>query len=769
MKLFFLFIIIYFFVAKNLSAQEISGTVSDSIRHIFLKDVNIFIPGLKKGTVSDENGEFLIDVTGLSNITLVISHIGYKTIKIPVSLTTGKSLKFYIKLSLETKNISQVIVSATRTNRGLKDIPASVTLITKNDIKELPVDATDDILKYNSAMVIDRKNGIFSKNSSVTMRGLNSTARTLIMLDGVPLNKADGGGVNWNRINMESIDRIEVVKGPGSALYGGNAMAGVVNVITGEPSDTLAGSFRVSYGSCNTVGSRLWIGNSFPFSKKLYWNINTFYRQGDGYLIRPENLRDSTDVKTYLKEYNIGGRIGYAINDSNRVEGGYDLYDDKRGDGIRVYDPEGGYNRYKTNHAYLRYSGNIGDFKIDANSYFQLENYLNQKEQLKTDKLPPFPVTQYVLYLVNSHRNDYGIWLATTKNIFQNHKFTAGVDYKMGTVNASDFYFTSTDTVTTTGALSSYAIFFQDEFNFFNDHLKFIVGIRSDAISFHDASFNIAAPSAQSSLIAQYDQIYSDTLWLALSPKFAVQYSFINNTKLFFNYGHGFRPGTLDDMCRNGNITKGIKLANPHLNPESIDNFEIGSTFNIKETITVEPAVYYSLGNNFHYFVGTGDTVFETTKPKPILKRENISQVEIMGAELNIAYKPLENLVFSASYAYNHSVIKKFDTRRFVSKNLTAKYIMEVPDQRFSVSGLLRTIYCNFMLAYSYTGRMFADDENTIKNPDSFTVDFKLSKIVSDKFFVSMGIQNLTNETYIDAKGNLGMSRFYMFEAGYKF
>lgn len=768
MKFILLICVIVCLFKMNIYSQEISGTVSDSINHGLLKNVNVHIPDLKKGTVTDENGKFKIDAGGLKNFTLIFSHIGYKTVKIPVA-PSGKSMNFNVVLNPETKNLSQIIVSATRTNRELTDIPASVLLISKKEINELPVDAADDILKYNSSMVIDRKNGIFSKNSSVTMRGLNGTARTLILLDGVPMNKADGGGVNWNRINMESIDRIEVVKGPGSALFGGNAMAGVVNVITGKPSDTLAGSFRVSYGSCNTVGSKLWVGSSFPFSEKMFWNVNAFYRQGDGYIMRPEELSDSTDVMAYLKEYNAGARIGYLINDSSRIEGGYNFYDDKRGDGVRVYDPEGGYNRYKTNHAWVRYSGNSGGFKIDANSYIQLENYLNQKEQLKTDKLPPYPVTQYVLYLVNSHRNDYGVWMAATKNIFLQHQITAGIDYKMGTVQASDFYFTSTDTVSTSGSLSSYAIFLQDEFNFLNDRLKFIAGIRSDAISFHDAGFHIAAPTATSSLLTKYDQDYNDTLWLAISPKFAVQYSFSKTSKIFFNYGHGFRPGTLDDMCRNGNITKGIKLSNPHLDPESIDNFEIGSTIGLIDKITVEPSVYYSLGRDFHYFVGTGDTVFETTKPKPVLRRENISKVEIIGTELNIAYKTSENIVFNASYSYNHSAIKSFDTIRFVSKDLTGKHIMEVPDQRLAATGLLRTKYVNIMLTYSYTGSMFTDDENTMKNPGSFTVDLKLSRIFADKFFVSLGIQNLTNETYIDNKGNLGMSRFFMFEAGYKF
>lgn len=763
------FVLLLLLMPAYIFAQDIKGFIFENPGNTPIANANLIIPGTTLGTVSGIDGSFTLNVQINGQVKLVVSHIGYEsttqTLNIPVS-----GLKdIIIRLEPKVSEIAETVITATRTKKSINELPAAVRLITAEQIKEMPSAAIDDLLRTEASINVDRKNGIFSKNASVNMRGLNSSARTLVMLDGVPLNKADGGGVNWNRVNTESVDRIEVIKGPGSAMYGGNAMGGIINIITKDIQDNPAGSIKVSLGSCNTQGVQAWLSGRTKKLPKLGWSINSFYRRGDGYIIAPKESRDSTDVKAYLWEYNLGGKLAYNFTDSSRLEIGYNYFDDKTGDGIRVYDPEGGYYKYRTNHAYATYKGYVGKTQITANAYMQLENYMNQKEQLKTEKTPPYAITQYVLYLTDSQRNDGGIWLSATTKAGANHKLTYGADIRLSGADASDIYFTSTDTITNKGKMNAFAVFVQDEFSMLNNRLKIVAGARADAVFFRDAAFIISAPSVTNSYMMEYTGSYKDKNWLAISPKLGARYDLKHSNSVYINYAAGFRPGTLDDMCRSGSISKGFKMANPELEPEHLNNFEAGGSFVINRYLRFEPSVYYSIGNQFQYFVGTGDTVYSTSSPKAILKRENVSKAAITGVEATMRMIPVKSLEVTLSYAYNHSVIKSFDTIRFVAKDLSGKFLMEVPQNRFTAMLNWKNKYFNSMLVYEYTGKLYTDDENLIAMPAYYRLDGKISHVFASHYSLSLTIQNLTNNIYTDNKGNLGISRFIMFEAGYRF
>ena len=96
-----------------------------------------------------------------------------------------------------------------------------------------------------------------------------------------------------------------------------------------------------------------------------------------------------------------------------------------------------------------------------------------------------------------------------------------------------------------------------------NNRLKIVAGARADAVFFSDASFTIAAPSVTNNYMMEYTGDYDDKQWLAISPKLGARYDLNHSNSVYVNYASGFRPGTLDDMCRNGSISKGFKMANP--------------------------------------------------------------------------------------------------------------------------------------------------------------------------------------------------------------
>ena len=179
------------------------------------------------------------------------------------------------------------------------------------------------------------------------MRGLsgNEQARTLVLIDGVPVNKADGGSVNWNLISTGDVERIEVVKGPGSALYGGNAMGGVINVVNRRPSKKLEGNASIDYGTYNTQGVKARLAGrvGIDSAKYFYWSTNAIYRKSDGYITQSEadQLANPFIVRSTFNEKSVNLKTGFANGNKINAEVDFTYYDDMRGTGEKVYQPEG--------------------------------------------------------------------------------------------------------------------------------------------------------------------------------------------------------------------------------------------------------------------------------------------------------------------------------------------------------------------------------------------------------------------------------------------
>jgi iron complex outermembrane receptor protein len=135
----------------------------------------------------------------------------------------------------EVVKIGEVVVSATRSEKDIADVPAAVNVVTKQEIEKRKMMTVDQSLNVLPGVFNRRGKGLMDSQSSISLRGIPNANRTLILKDGIPLNNAYTGDVHWGALAPEDMERIEVVKGPFSSLYGGNAMGGVVNIITKMP------------------------------------------------------------------------------------------------------------------------------------------------------------------------------------------------------------------------------------------------------------------------------------------------------------------------------------------------------------------------------------------------------------------------------------------------------------------------------------------------------------------------------------------------------
>jgi iron complex outermembrane receptor protein len=161
--------------------------------------------------------------------------------------------------------MEQIVVTATKTAQNPEDVPASITIVTKEDIKKRNIQTVDEALAQVPGAFDNRRRVWGDSMTNVNLRGFPAEGqkRTLVLLDGQNIANAYSNSVAWTSMPVENIERIEVVRGPFSALYGGNAMGGVINIITKTPKK-LEFLAQGGYGTFDSwtyylgAGDRLW-------------------------------------------------------------------------------------------------------------------------------------------------------------------------------------------------------------------------------------------------------------------------------------------------------------------------------------------------------------------------------------------------------------------------------------------------------------------------------------------------------------------------------
>ena len=144
--------------------------------------------------------------------------------------------------------LDEMVVTATRTMKQIQEVPASVSVVTAKDIERHNVTTIQEALQYVPGLYMNQAK---AQDDQIMLRGMD-TPNILVLVDGVQLNSAYNGAVNFDQIPVESIERIEVLRGAASSIYGGHAVAGVINITTKEATDKLNGDVVLSYGSNNT-------------------------------------------------------------------------------------------------------------------------------------------------------------------------------------------------------------------------------------------------------------------------------------------------------------------------------------------------------------------------------------------------------------------------------------------------------------------------------------------------------------------------------------
>ena len=363
---------VFAFVAMPVCAQvTLGGIVIDSETGKPVQGANIRVEHSLSGTSANSKGEFTItNLPQQESYKLSVTHVSY----LPVTVTTGPDNSIIIKMQGSYINLGQVVVTGTGTHRRMTNSPVPIQVITAKDIENAGATSLEDALTKLSPNITTMTNGM---GTFLNLNGM-SQDYMIILENGHRL----GGDERMARIGTGNIKRIEIQSGAASALYGSEAIGGVINIITDDSKNGIGASSYTHYTShgrfTQTVDAdvsqgRLSSYTTYQRKEADNWQVNDIDEEGNK-TGRPMSMGYRSD--------NLSQRFTYAVTDKLNisVRGNYNDYETRRPESATYFKKSGGDFKetqaytYNMSHRTWLY-GLSADYMISSAAYIEADFY----------------------------------------------------------------------------------------------------------------------------------------------------------------------------------------------------------------------------------------------------------------------------------------------------------------------------------------------------------------------------------------------------------
>ena len=632
----------------------------------------------------------------------------------------------------EPVQLEPVVVTGTRLERQAGEVPAAVTVITRDDVRDSPSQTVDDLLRQVPGF------SLFRRTSSVvghpttqgfSLRGIgpSGTSRALVLLDGVPLNDPFGGWVYWNRVPLLGIDQIEVVRGGGSSVWGNYALGGVVQVLGRRPTERSA-ALEASYGSRDTSNlSALVTERAGPFRLLLEGNR---YETG-GYPIVKKSDRGSIDIDAESRHHTFNGRLElHATPDATFwVSGNY--YDEERINGTRlqVNDTTSGIAALGGR---LQFGDNEWRFATFANwqefhSTFTTQAADRNSEVLALDQTVP--------------TTSAGGWLQWSRR-FDTHLVSAGGDVRWITGETDERVFVGgifTRTRTAGGEQVIGGMYVQDVWTP-HPAVEIVGGLRGDVWLNYSAFRRDTPPPA--GIPAR--QTFGDIERVIASPRLALLVHATPTTDVRASVYQGFRVPTLNELYRPFRVRNDVTVGNATLRPERLTGGEAGVTQRwgpLEARVTGFVNEVKDLVANVTLASPLPDCPAGTT----CRQRQNLELARIQGFESEVELRLARDWRLLAAYLFT-------DARVVDAPNqpaLEGKRLAQVPEHNVTLGVQYRNpALLNAAASARYVGRQYEDDLNTLPLGSYVVFDLFASRAFTTWLEAFAAVENLFDTTY---------------------
>lgn len=686
--------------------------------------------------------------------------------------------------------LDQIVVTATRTEQDLAGAPGSVAVVTRKEMEKRSIATVDEAINTIPGVITTRGKGMMDRMSAITLRGIPGQSRTLVMLDGITLNSPYSGSVLSVGIAPGSLERIEVVKGPASSLYGGYAMGGAVNLITRMP-DKREIDLSLGYGSSiasdngleNTRRVTASYGDKFLEKFRIY--LHNDYLATDGYRAdfnvqssRPPagitGWEPTTDY-TGATRYRLGNKgLNGAWQDNFTLKTEYEPVTDTK---LRFtfLKSTGGYS-YDNPATYLRNASGAevwsygtvreasflaGDGGSDQHlfalsgettlSSVKLKlnaGYLDQMSGWSinpTSAAPPNGATRSggPGKLSDTPAGAVNLDLQASLPILDKHLLTVGASFRTGWAHSSEYRLFDWRDENSRGALTfeakgsdrTLALFAEGEVAL-TDKLTLFAGFRQDWWETFDGYVDQPGTSG-------YPISYDTRKASSFNPKGAIVFRPFEQTTLKVSGGRAFRAPTVYELYRTWTTSSGVTFAgNPNLKPETTLSWDAVVSQGLWKGAKVS-ATYFE---NY-----VSDLIYSTSTTATRKDKTNAGKAESKGVEVEAEQKFGTLLRLFANYTYTDAVIRE----NSAAPASVGKRMTDVPEHMFNLGADLEYGAFAATATGRYVGKRYATDDNKdIVNgvqgsyDPYFTVDLKLSYRITTMATASFSVTNLFDRRY---------------------
>jgi len=758
MKKFLLTIIFSLIGLTLLNAQEFRGKVTNAHNNQAVEGVNISFSN-ELFTTTNRNGEFYLPHISKEKYLLRASHINYHMKEVEVNTASG-----FAEISLEPSdiNLDEVIVTSSRHEQYIKNLPYSALLVDNEKLESNISTGVPDILKDEPGVNLVR-DGVWA--TDISIRGL-SRSNIVTLVDGIRLETSNDLAARLSMIDLNDVDRIEIIKGASSSLYGSGATGGVVNIISRsvEFSDRffLNGNLSVGYNSVNN--SRVFSGG--VVSGNSFWTSKV-----------TGSLRRADDIKTPAGDINnsqfsdmsVSGtlnvnpfkhnylRVNYQLFKAEDVgvPGGYPLFPDK----ALVTYPDAKREMASAQYEVRNLSDLISKISLKYSYQFILRNVENIPFQVQNipaqgnqpaRRVNVLKITpgadhhtnslQFQTDFILSERNfllaGIDIWKRSYQGKRERHQLieVLGAD---GTTVVKTINKVITEKPLPDSDYRSVGFFIQDEHQLIPQKLQLSLGARIDQIRITgERTLNPLFETNDG--VINYTPANQKVIWekeesdeLSYSGNLGLLYSLISNVDLTLNAGYSFRSPSLEERFQYIDLGNLLRIGNPDLKSERGYFFDLGTRYrterfrasaslffnSLNDLVVEEPGTYenrpariktnigearlYGFDASLDYNIFSSFTTYVNAayvRGEDLKENTNLPQISPMNGTAGFSYTPIENLSVDISSVF------------FFQQNKTAAGEVSTPGY----------VYFNAMLGYRpaaiYGGKiqLFAGVENIL-------------------------------------------------------
>ncbi|MDD3955891.1 MAG: TonB-dependent receptor [Proteiniphilum sp.] len=706
------------------------GDVKDKTTQQHIPYATIFVKGSTKGCAADETGHFKMANLPVGRQTIVAQFVGYKPQEIEVTLTKGKGTALYFELEEDVFDLEQVVVTGTRTQHYVKNVPIRTEVVTSKALQNKNA--------WNVFEALEGVPGIRVENqcqscnfTMVRMQGLGSE-HTQVLINGQPIYSGLASVYGLEQIGTGDVDRIEVIKGAGSALYGSSAIAGAINIITKDPSPVPSVSADLQFGNHN---SNIYNLNASMRNEEGNIGLSLYAQKidhgvidetGEGSTRQEVKMKDGISDRVASRLHNIGASLhidhpffdddklvirGKAI--SEKREGGVitdDQYKNPFTEGTENistdrYEAEVSYQKKFGQETLLNFSNSYINHNRNATNDSYLSDYRDTHEGAKPDVLDMRP------YLAEENSLISTLTLGTKAG---NHSLLFGLQHYVTRLNESgmyvvvdeenDYYGESYKSIARKHA-QEFGFFLQDEWQAAPD-FTVVPGVRID---YHTSGEEYASDRQI------FDSDFPKTSFerTSINPRLALKYNVGEHVTLRANAGTGFRApyGFSEDLHLCSGSPRVWKSSD--LKAETSRSANLSADY-YGHHIQLSANIFYTYLKDKIDFTDADEDVKNLGYT---YQWRNIDDAVVKGVEMTLLLNPMKDLNIGTDFSINSGSYKntREDWRGTPYEGISNK-ISRFP----STSGSVKIEYAphnwNLTIYGLYQGKSYIDYISEVEN-----------------------------------------------------